>query len=465
MIFETRRMSRRRLLLAAGLGAAGTVLLACQPAVPASPQATEAPAREGGTKAPEPTAAPSGKQPVTITYADASVTDAEIKGMDPVYLKFNDIQSDVKVEVLHGYDEAKLLSAVSAGSPVDVYWRWAVESYGSWIAKGIIQNLDAYVQASSLDLKRYIPISIELVKWKEKFYGMPLTSACITMIWWNKAIFEEVGLDPEVPPKTWDEFLQFADKIDKVDGSGNLVRAGFVSQYPWGGGCYRLPIIFGGKFWDPATEKLTPTHSGVVNGMQFEADLYKHVGVDAMDRFVASMGEVSSNANPFFTGTVGMVMCDEWQQLFIQAFAPDLRYGFARLPQDPNHPEFSHPGQGMIALVIPTGAPRPAEGWTFIEYLQTKEAAAGIGAALYNVAQVTDAIEVPAYANIPILKFASEYGADNLYAYPANLPIAGEYATELEKARDLIVHGKQTAQEGMQAVYDMVQPLLEQALG
>ncbi len=49
-------------------------------------------------------------------------------------------------------------------------------------------------------------------------YGLPFLQSGISLVW-NKALFEAAGLDPEVPPTTWDELIEFAKQLTKEDGS------------------------------------------------------------------------------------------------------------------------------------------------------------------------------------------------------------------------------------------------------
>jgi len=44
---------------------------------------------------------------------------------------------------------------------------------------------------------------------------------------YNKAMFEEVGLDPAAPPTTWDEFFAAAEALTVRDANGTITRAGF----------------------------------------------------------------------------------------------------------------------------------------------------------------------------------------------------------------------------------------------
>ena len=48
---------------------------------------------------------------------------------------------------------------------------------------------------------------------------------------WNKDHFKEAGLDPEKPPKTWDEFRDYAKKLTKRDAQGNITRVGYAIRH------------------------------------------------------------------------------------------------------------------------------------------------------------------------------------------------------------------------------------------
>lgn len=47
------------------------------------------------------------------------------------------------------------------------------------------------------------------------------------LVMYRKDYFEEAGLDPSKPPKTWDELYEYAKKLAVLDASGNVERGGF----------------------------------------------------------------------------------------------------------------------------------------------------------------------------------------------------------------------------------------------
>ena len=58
------------------------------------------------------------------------------------------------------------------------------------------------------------------------------------VLYWNKELFKEAGLDPEKAPATWQEQLEFAQKLTKRDSAGNVSQWGI--QIPSSGFPYWL---------------------------------------------------------------------------------------------------------------------------------------------------------------------------------------------------------------------------------
>lgn len=58
-----------------------------------------------------------------------------------------------------------------------------------------------------------------------KTWGIPFQRST-PVIYWNKEAFEEAGLDPEVPPETWDEMVEMGQQLTIRDDSGNVTQWG-----------------------------------------------------------------------------------------------------------------------------------------------------------------------------------------------------------------------------------------------
>jgi sn-glycerol 3-phosphate transport system substrate-binding protein len=58
-----------------------------------------------------------------------------------------------------------------------------------------------------------------------KVWGVPFQRSTI-VLYWNKELFKEAGLDPNRPPENWKEMLEYAQKLTKRDASGNVTQWG-----------------------------------------------------------------------------------------------------------------------------------------------------------------------------------------------------------------------------------------------
>ncbi|MGE5609291.1 MAG: ABC transporter substrate-binding protein, partial [Bacillota bacterium] len=100
---------------------------------------------------------------------------------------------------------------------------------------GAMMPLDSLVDT---ELKQDIPAGAwQDVKYKDKIYAIPAAVAPF-VLWYNKDIFRQAGLDPAKPPTTWDELLSYSQQIKKntgVAGLGiGLGRSLDFTQLVWG---------------------------------------------------------------------------------------------------------------------------------------------------------------------------------------------------------------------------------------
>jgi sn-glycerol 3-phosphate transport system substrate-binding protein len=85
--------------------------------------------------------------------------------------------------------------------------------------------------------KSFFPAFMKNSQTGGKTWGIPFQRSTI-VLYWNKEIFKEVGLDPNKPPATWAEQVEFAKKLVKRDAGGNVTRWGV--QVPSSGFPYWL---------------------------------------------------------------------------------------------------------------------------------------------------------------------------------------------------------------------------------
>ena len=96
---------------------------------------------------------------------------------------------------------------------------------------------DAIVPIEGVDTKVFYPAFMANSQTGGKTWGIPFQRSTI-VLYWNKELFKEAGLDPNRPPANWNEMLQYAQKLTKRDASGNVTQWGV--QIPSSGFPYWL---------------------------------------------------------------------------------------------------------------------------------------------------------------------------------------------------------------------------------
>jgi multiple sugar transport system substrate-binding protein len=119
-----------------------------------------------------------------------------------------------------GQCQDKVTTLAAAGTPVSLAY------VGSRTLKQFAQN-DLIVPVPMTDEEKagyynYVP---DTVTFDGTQWGVPVAFST-KALFWNKDLFEAAGLDPETPPKTWEEEIAFAKQItEKTDAAGYGVVA------------------------------------------------------------------------------------------------------------------------------------------------------------------------------------------------------------------------------------------------
>lgn len=166
------------------------------------------------------------KQPVTIKIANYAILE---KGYDVFWENvkkgFEEQYPDIKIEwVTAPYGEilSQVVNMAGGGDKVD-----CIFSELTWIPDLVDAGLAAPMD-SVLDpefLEDYYPNILEAHKVDGKLYGVPLYVSPF-ILFYNKDLFAKAGLDPDQPPKTYEEMLAMSEKLSQLKTEdGNKVYA------------------------------------------------------------------------------------------------------------------------------------------------------------------------------------------------------------------------------------------------
>ena len=175
---------------------------------------------ESGEATAEPEAAPTtdGEKTVITFWNGFTGSDKEtLEALVQEYNETNDKNIQVEMNIMP-WDSLyqKLATVLPVGEGPDIL-AMATERIGTYAEPGAFVPVDDIYSQGIVDESAVPETLKENLKYNGQYYGVPMNFATL-LLYYNKTIFEEAGLDPEKAPETWDELEQYAQQI--VDKTG-----------------------------------------------------------------------------------------------------------------------------------------------------------------------------------------------------------------------------------------------------
>lgn len=291
------------------------------------------------------------------------------KAIEAVVQEFNATNLDVEVEVVLTTNlEQKLLTAVAGGAAPDVVLFDRYQT-GQFAARGALSSLDEFIAKSSLRAEDFFTSAWDETIYQGKNYGIPYYVDNKALLY-NKKLFADAGLDPNRPPETWEELVEYSRKLTKRDEKGNLTQVGYVPTWNWASLVHYIWQSGGEIFNEDMTKVVFNNEIGVA-ALEWVVDFIDmYGGNDMLAGFSSGFG--ADVNHPFYTGAIAMQSEGPWVYQDMNRFAKEFLeqdLGIAPLPKNTEHATIA----GGFSLIIPKGAKAPDASWRFIEYLLQAE--------------------------------------------------------------------------------------------
>ena len=147
---------------------------------------------------------------------------------------FNKSQKDYKVTPVYkgSYDQSMTagVAAYRAGEAPDILQVFEVGTASMIYADGVTKSVTEIMKENDVpfDLNDYIPaVASYYTAPNGELLSLPFNSST-TVMYYNKDAFKKAGLNPEAPPKTWDEVKNAAVKL-KASGSSCPMTTEWIS--------------------------------------------------------------------------------------------------------------------------------------------------------------------------------------------------------------------------------------------
>lgn len=382
--------------------------------------------------------------------------------VEKIISDFNESQDEI--EVKHTYFPfgdiwTKSLASISAGNPPDVIIN-DIESVEHRAQKKQNTNLAEFIAEEEGFADQFFENTWTPMFYEGDPYAIPFDTDTY-MLWYNKDMFEEVGLDPEKPPTTWDEVEEYAKKLDIKDGD-RYERIGFLPRYGAGHNIYMINTD-GNAFWDYDEGKPVVNTESNIEAVQWIKDYESHYGDKVINSFTAEFG--SETADPFIAEQIGMYISPPTFFTQIRDYGEDMNVGIAPLPNREGHSDENLTWGGGFVAEIPYGAKNPEASWEFLKYLAGPEAQEYW--AVQNFTNVPNIEASEAAANSDEL---SELGQTIYQAADENLthtvrtptPLeAPDYTSVIDPEIEKALLGEQSVEDALEKAQKAVEKLVE----
>ena len=295
---------------------------------------------------------------------------------------------------------AKALTAMKSGEPPVMSILLSTDMY-TLVDEDAIVPFDELIKTGEdrAWLKSFYPAFMENSQTGGKTWGIPFQRSTI-VLYWNKEMFKEAGLDPNKAPQNWQDQLDYARKLTKRDGSGNVTQWGL--QIPSSGFPYwlfqALAIQNGVNLMNPAGTQTFYDRPEVIQALQYWVDL-------ARKHKVHPEGIVEWGTTPrdFFERKMAMMWTTTGNLTNVKNNAK-FDFGVAMLPAGKQR---GSPTGGGNFYIFKKSTPAQREAaMKFIKWVTQPERAAQWGIDTGYVAVSPAAFETPA-----MKKYVAEFPA------------------------------------------------------
>lgn len=397
------------------------------------------------------TAAGAAEGPVEITF---TVWDYETTDYWKVLVEaFEKENPDIKVKVtdIGGTDyDTKIPVLLSSGDTSDVITIKSMPIYTSLVEKNQLLPLNEMVTASGLDMAPYRGAD-EGIKIDDKLYGLPFRNDYY-LLYYNKTIFDNAGIEYPSNDMTWDEYRELAKKLTTGEGNDKVYGA---YLHTWPGSLYR---------WGMDAEH--SMDSGNYDFLKETYDLF--LAMQNEDKSIMDYGTLKTGnihySGPFYKEQVAMETMGTWfANLIINTKnkgETSVNWGAVKAPhfegQDPNV-AVSNP----TPIAINKNAAHPEEAWKFVQFM-CAETGADILASLGTLPAYQNEKTINTLVNVEGMPegFKEAIDVESFVLECQMIPQAGAVDKVIAEEHDLIMLGANPVEDGLATMSKRVQEVL-----
>lgn len=318
--------------------------------------------------------------------------------IDGYVAEFQAQNPDIAVEAIFSgnYTETttRALTAARSGNPPTVAVLLATDIY-TLIDEDVIQPIDTFITSDDDQawLDGFMPAYLASAQVEGHLWSVPFQRSTAVM-YYNKEAFAAAGLDPEQPPRTWDEMVEFGKALTISDSSGNVTQWGLgipssMNAVHWLFGA--LVAQNGGMLSSEDGLHTFFDSPEVIEALQFFVDLSTEHGIHP-----PGVLEWGTTPSDFMQGRLAMAWHTTGNLSNIRNNAP-FDFGVAPYPGNPE--PASVLGGGNLYIFSGASEEQQAAAFEFVKFMTSAELLADWGVQTGYVAPRDDSWETEILRN------------------------------------------------------------------
>lgn len=273
----------------------------------------------------------------------------------------------VRMSMLPAADRGeKVLTSIAGGVPPDVFFIMDMRLM-DFVLRDALKPLDDFIaRDAEFTLEDYFPMALEGYRFEGRQYAIP-GNMSTSVLFYNKAMFDEAGLAYPTPDWNWDDLLAAAKKLTRRDEAGRTKQFGLLVNTS----CVFDALTFihqsGGRFFNEDGTRVILNSPETREALLFLRALSEkyHVAPRGGDF------EATSGIDLFSMGRAAMLanISGRWRTITLRRSAVAEDFRIAEL--------FGGKRKANLFLTmgwaIPRTARHPEEAWELIRFLTQKD--------------------------------------------------------------------------------------------
>ncbi len=382
---------------------------------------------------------------------------------------FNCTHSDVQVsmsvyENVGDDSSGKLLASVVAHQPPDLVIGY-YDALASWASRGELQPLDSFTNRPGLQASEYEKYAWDSTQWLGHTYGIPIDWDPDTLLFYNKQVMRDAGLDPNKPPKTLDELMAYANKIDSIK-NGRIQKVGFAPWVGWEFNQVEIGHLFGAPLEDGSQPVVRIDSPQMQQAFTWEQQIAKKFGgASNVNSFTTNSSGAGLSTDPLISGLLGMEIIGTWELDQRDAIGKDKFNNLIGIAPVPSGVQ-SYICHSGYAFMVPTGSKHAEQAMEFAQWmLQDKVFASHFSQQSYIPAKISTRQDAfyqkdPTWSSI--LNADEQAGPQRPWLTPS--PLLTQYYKAIENAEAEVINLQASPATALSEANALLQPALQAAI-